>query len=243
MTVGIYNFADMRRLLALVLIIKTTCIDVDAAFHLPPQMMTRMQSLTTDIRRSPLCMQSTNEECDRRSIGDYVKGVHGGKYQFEETTGGGGLTSVGSEFAQSLYATSSSCETSVGNNGLIDPTEELPKWAQGLRDVDITDEQLSCDGEIQVGDSIQIRNDERTWETFYAFVLSSSKVGVIPETGSLAPRGGANSVGDKDKPYSDSAILNIVETGEQSGVDNDESNCTWLIVGTEEATWKYRIVL
>ena len=227
-------------------------IDTVGAFHRPIPyfftVSTTHRRIENDVTVRPHMRYDNDEEELERDIGDYVKGVHGGKYQFEDFAQlNGGLSYTGNEFAQSLY-TSSTSECETRNIGKIDSKEELPRWAQRLRDADINEFGSSCDGEIQIGVSVQIKNEERTWETFYAFVLSSSlspdeksPLTVYPETGSLAPRGGAANVCDENKPYLDSASLTVVETG-RNEINEFRNDCMWLIIGTEEATWKYRIV-
>ena len=77
---------------------------------------------------------------------------------------------------------------------------------------------------------VLIKNEERSWERYYAFILpyykegtecsagddhvhvansASSCFGITPNMGSLAPRGGASNVCDESKPYSDGALLSI----------------------------------
>ena len=57
------------------------------------------------------------------SVGDYVMGVHGGKYQFEEA---GGASFAGQQFAESLYASDSSEGVIEAKDGTEEP---FPRWA------------------------------------------------------------------------------------------------------------------
>ena len=52
-------------------------------------------------RQRALLWSSSWDREGANSVGDYVQGVHGGKYQFEEA---GGATFAGKQFAESLYA-------------------------------------------------------------------------------------------------------------------------------------------
>ena len=78
--------------------------------------------------------------------------------------------------------------------------------------------------------SIQIRNEERSWEMFYAFVVGpttkasteSTAFTVQPWVGQLAPRGGVNQ-------FSDTAIIEVCAC--ISGTLNND-NDSWLVVGT-----------
>jgi len=249
--VGNSKHALLGRIL-LTFILVAFRIKTVAAFHVPTPyfftVSTTHRRIENDVTVRPHMRYGNGEEELERDIGDYVKGVHGGKYQFEDFAQlNGGLSYTGNEFAQRLY-TSSTSECETRNIDKIDSMEKLPRWAQRLRDADIDEFGSSFDGEIQIGDSVQIKNEERTWETFYAFVLSSSSssdetlpLTVYPETGSLAPRGGAANVCDENKPYLDSASLTVVETG-WNEVNDFRNEFMWLIIGTEETSWKYRIV-
>jgi len=205
------------------------------------------------------------------SIGDVVQNLHGGKYQFSETQYLAGGSVAGRQFAESLY---SSCDNDDDNDGNGDNEEDLPRWAMRLQDPTTTSaaaelavmDELKFDNEHKMH-SIVIKNEERSWERYYAFLLpnnhddnknkrkgvvsSSSGSGdscfrVSPSTGSLAPRGGASNVCDMTKPYSDSAIIsiewNVGVAVEGVGGDDDRKNNDWLlVVGTEAQVWKYRL--
>ena len=92
-------------------------------------------------------------------------------------------------------------------------------------------------GELAIDDAqggtIEIQNDERSWEKYYAFVVGEQAAFFVisPYVGMLAPRGGANQ-------FSDSAILKISKTGTGS---NGITSGTFVVAGTEAETWIYQI--
>mmetsp|Transcript_9883 Transcript_9883/g.21380 ORF Transcript_9883/g.21380 Transcript_9883/m.21380 type:complete len:290 (-) Transcript_9883:39-908(-) len=206
------------------------------------------------------------------SIGDVVQNLHGGKYQFSETQYLAGGSVVGRQFAESLY---SSCDNDDDDDGNGDDEEELPRWAMRLQDpTTISAAELAAMDELKFDiehkmHSIVIKNEERSWERYYAFLLpnnhddnKNNRKGVVSgssgsgdscfrvssSTGSLAPRGGASNVCDVTKPYSDSAIIsiewNMGIAVEGVGGDNDRKNNDWLlVVGTEAQVWRYRLLI
>lgn len=73
---------------------------------------------------------------------------------------------------------------------------------------------------------------------------------VTPRTGFLAPRGGANNACDASKPYSDSITLcvyhregTLVEMPSLDVSDIDTAVEWWLVAGTEEDKWYYKLAL
>ena len=187
-----------------------------------------------------VCSDSDN---DQRSVSDYVKNVHGGKYQF-------GNSLVGQEFAESLY--SSSNYDNSDSEQLIDPNEDLPKWTQRMiqnasTKISSKDTITSTDNIILLGENFKITNEERSWERFYAFILPETKRNVfrvIPETGHLAPRGGASNICDENKPYLDTAVIRVIQNDDVNSICNNlgDDYCCHVVVGTEEATWFYKVV-
>ena len=188
------------------------------------------------------------------SIGDVVQNLHGGKYQFSDTQYLAGSSVMGQQFAESLYSSDDTSSAEGCDEGVM-TDEELPMWARRLQD---STEQCSkpildtlvFDEATNSAASIAIKNDERSWEKYYAFILGNNCNGnnffrVYPQTGSLAPRGGASNVCDETKPYSDSAAIAIelVGQGKQMIAGADEnSNEDWLlVVGTEAEVWRYRL--
>jgi hypothetical protein len=184
------------------------------------------------------------------SVGDYVRGVHGGKYQFEDA---GGMSFAGSQFAESLYAS----DDSEGVYEEIPDTEELPRWAQAMGTPDKLgllhplEKYPVVSVSSQEPTIISITNDERTWEQFYSKVVEVSLDGTIllegdgkfiitPERGNLAPRGGSSNLCDPSKPYSDSTDIQIQV--DSSGFDpssSSNSNHYLLVIGTEAEKWYY----
>ena len=114
--------------------------------------------------------------------------------------------------------------------------------------------------------SITITNDERSWEYFYCKIISVAPDGSVddgasilcgnwqrqqqqhqnvlfqvePPTGHLAPRGGSSNLCDPNKPYSDTATIEIsVTVGDVDSTNSIEKGAPLLVVGTEAETWKY----
>lgn len=95
---------------------------------------------------------------------------------------------------------------------------------------------------------MDIVNNELTWEPFYVKVMTTTlssrdfadarPLSVHPRAGTLAPRGGAVNLCDPQKPYSDSATIRVESSGELSDRD-----ALFLLIGTEEEKWYYRIQL
>lgn len=77
---------------------------------------------------------------------------------------------------------------------------------------------------------VEIQNDERSWEKYYAFAVGddAGSVAVEPRVGMLAPRGGANNFSDKSQ-------LKV------QGNIGSQGNA-WLVVGTEAEKWTYKLV-
>lgn len=181
---------------------------------------------------------SSDNSNEKLAVSDYVKGVHGGKYQFEGATMSG-MSFAGAEFADSLY---SSGATIMQKQEAEE--EELPKWAQCMRPPASMD---LNHGILRAGESALVNNEERTWERFYAFVMSSSTNDAFsvsacpfdasPITGHLAPKGGATNVCDENDPYSDSARITVIMDKSKDVLVADEQ--WWLVVGTEETKWYY----
>jgi len=119
--------------------------------------------------------------------------------------------------------------------------------------------------------TVSIKNEERTWEKYYAKIMPRVVVrGVLtdepstsmsaspliqedipfrvtPKLGYLAPRGGASNACDASKPYSDSVTLYIYHKESVSidmvvlDADNDTVVEWWLVAGTEEEKWYYKL--
>jgi len=185
---------------------------------------------------------------ERRSISDYVGGVHGGKYCF------------GNEINyETSYIRSSNDNEQQKILAPIPIEENNPKWA--TRPIPLND---FYDTVINMNDkesTISIQNEEISWEPFYvtfeAEVVSDdgddnkkkvdvekeemllSSFSVMPSSGNLAPRGGM-------KEFTDICQLTV------SFLDDDKSstqeNCgyieehdIYLVVRTEQNVWCWRL--
>jgi hypothetical protein len=158
------------------------------------------------------------EPQDSRSIGEVVQGLHGSKYQFSAA----GTNFEGQQFAEIGYSSDEIEEDNYED-------EPIPNWALKRR------AQTPPEGcpELQLGPngetSVEISNDERSWEKYYGFVIgdASPSYSIEPRVSMLAPRGGANN-------FSDTATIKI------SG-NVDAGGESWLLLCTEAETWLYRL--
>ena len=180
----------------------------------------------------------------RRTVGQVVKGVHGGKYQFSS---GGFETFAGNEFASALAA-SGSTEDRAG----ADSDEEAwPTWAtellrpRGGAIGEVADDEVVCaplgpDGRAVV----RITNVYRSWERFYVSCYADDAAdgcaanrgpmfAAAPVSGDLAPRGGANNVCDESRPYLDHVEITVHALRPGAGT---------ILVRTEEEQWVFRLV-
>ena len=150
----------------------------------------------------------------QRSVGDVVQGLHGGKYQFDAP----GISATSQQFVDQLYGGDVEEET-------VDYWSDPPKWIESRLQASETSTiatlSFSDDARSQ---SIQVQNEERTWEVYYARV--TGPIVVTPSAGQLAPRGGS---GGK----SDAVTLQIHATGDGEGT---------LVVATEEDKWVYALL-
>jgi len=208
-----------------------------------------------------------------RSVGDAVRNLHGGKYQFSsaETQYLAGCSPTGREFAESLYASSSSSTGGAGDvddNDEVFDEEELPRWARRLRDSSSPGGPRSDGGgdwtfagtlafdrdAATMRHVVTIRNEERSWEAFYAFVLPHDEGGgggggppsfeASPKRGVLAPRGGSSNLCDETSPYPDAADISIEWNGGGGGIGAvPERGLSLLVVGTEAEVWRYRLLI
>ena len=169
------------------------------------------------------------DQTGQSSVGDYVRGVHGGKYQFDTV---GGMTFEGQQFAEALYSGSSD-----GDSEEDFTNEPLPKWAERLRDT-MVPPSAACPLELRIGNKVTVVNEERSWERFYAFVVPSDVLGirVEPWVGQLAPRGGANG-------FSDTATLSVERDTNEEGSGSSRLGIEpYLVVGTEAEKWIYKLL-
>jgi len=184
------------------------------------------------------------------SVGDYVKGVHGGKYQFDAA----GLNTAGLEFAANGYVSA----PIDNDDSVMDRSHGLPKWAQRLgtnvAEMELLEEAVFLASSTTT--SIIIQNQERTWEPFYvkimhvvnngetstASVIDATDSGpfvVAPRRGKLAPRSGSPNPYQPDQPYLDAVTIQISMKQPQSVINQTDRYV--LVAGTEEEKWYYRI--
>ena len=171
-----------------------------------------------------------------------MNNLHGGKYQFQDSYLAGS-TRIGQEFADSLYASGDS-------DTADDDEEEIPKWALHLMDPLSHKDKPFKDtlylSQKRLEQEIKITNDERSWEKYYASIFSLNQVvgmeggsycpfEILPQSGTLAPRGGASNACDANAPYSDSALI-VVKWIEAECCDVD---AFFLVLGTEAEVWRY----
>ena len=196
-----------------------------------------------------LCVQSSLRcsEQPSTSIGEVVKGLHGGKYQFD--AGGGYATpkpcarevahptprhchgrdrAAGMAFAEALASTRDSAPD-------VQASVEVPQWARRL-----APERDKLAGALAIApgsqSSVVVQNRYKTWEPFFVTLHPPEAPWEVgPSQGTLAPRGGANNVCDPSKPYADTQALVVRCHGGEVG---DEA---LLVVGTEEKQWTYSL--
>ena len=204
-----------------------------------------------NLNRHALFSSSENEEY--RSISDVVGNLHGGKYQFNHF---GGASSSDAFSGRGSRAQNIADE----DEAIVD----LPNWAMKMKpsEAAVANPQLlyipsnsnPIDG-MKYSASVDIQNEEISWEKFHCKLMVmlengdfteadesiKSYVQVKPKNGSLAPRGGASNACDRSKPYSDRATIRITHDSSSSfHTVNDE---IWLVLGTEEEKWYYKLVL
>eukprot|EP00980_Cylindrotheca_fusiformis_P029592 scaffold23554_cov142-Cylindrotheca_fusiformis.AAC.1 len=163
------------------------------------------------------------EEEPSRSIGDIVQGLHGSKYQFGDSA----LNFEGQQFAETGYGSST---PSLDEEDYS--KEPIPAWALRLKDTLPSAEAGSVLRLASGYGSVEIKNEERSWEKYYAFIVggddeTQDSLVVEPRVGILAPRGGTES-------FRDAAQITV--QGETR-----ESENVFLVVGTEAESWIYKI--
>ena len=220
------------------------CVGFAQAAFVTPQ--SSLSQTTTTATSTPcfvrLSMHDGNHDNDNASsVGDYVRGVHGGKYQFDTP---GGISFEGQQFVEALYSGSQQQQEEESLE-----EEPLPNWAMRLQS-SVPPTTATTIPELVIKATtktmVTIQNEERSWERFYAFILvtgggpkdvvaaPNEMVVVEPRVGQLAPRGGANS-------YSDKATLSV-SIQPNSSFSSFPSSCDWwLVIGTEADTWRYRL--
>ena len=106
---------------------------------------------------------------------------------------------------------------------------------------------------------ITINDINSTNTTTTTTKIGNIVVTVQPKSGFLAPRGGTSNVCDINKPYSDKATIRIIQQNNNKNNSNNNqkqhvvvttadniknnNNELWLVVGTEEEKWSYKLIL
>ncbi len=209
---------------------------------------------------APVLQLSSHEEKENaspeyRSIAEVVGGLHGGKYEF------GG--DVGAGVPDSAFSGQGSCMEDGSTSNQSINLEDLPNWAKRLAPsesqttspliLSVPSNANPMDGLVYFA-SVDIQNQERTWEKFYAKLMVcdsngvfvdvptiSTEIVVSPLSGSLAPRGGASNACDASKPYSDKATIRVTQSSSSRSATSE--NSIWLVIGTEEEKWVYKLEL
>eukprot|EP00978_Attheya_sp_CCMP212_P015399 scaffold39755_cov52-Attheya_sp.AAC.10 len=189
---------------------------------------------------------------DGKTVDDYVLNVHGGKYRFDDPSAIG--TAIGRDFAESLYSSSTSSATEAEELAAASKFEAWPNWAKRMSFVTSLPSSVE---ELKVPAfgqdvSVRIKNDYRTWEPYYAKIISlTQNVSEVKEHecpfeivskvhGKLAPAGGASNLCDENDPYSDFKDIIIRSV---PGTQFSQGHKWCLAVGTEETKWYYRLEL
>lgn len=266
----------MKRLL-FILLLEFTLFHTAAPLSLWSTKRSTASAVTPPLfsrKRMNLPLSSSNNDYDvgggdaeYRSIADVVGGLHGGKYQFD-----GGASS--SYLDSSLFSGQGDCSSSQ-NKEEEEDNDEIPNWAKQMQKqlpTVVTTQPLKVPSNADPMDgmvysaTVTIKNDERTWEKFYAKVIYCDEAGNIsstdvdgcdgnsndkmmapmyivkPKNGHLAPRGGASNACDETNPYSDSVNLRVIHDSNAISSSNRLGQY-WLVAGTEEEKWYYQLEL
>jgi len=221
-----------------VVILLLAAVAAAVAFHSTPSSMIckpRRTVVVVQQLRGKFGLSTALFQMDRkRAVGDVVQGLHGGKYQFGDTSSSSILPSFeGQQFAETGYG-----ETSVESNSASDSllNDPLPKWARRLSEFPLPNGSPTLSlSEKGSPTEIKIQNDERSWESYYAFIVGplSEVIVIEPKVGQLAPRGGV-------KQFSDTAVLKV-RVQDATLPMLDSGDVSWLVVGTEAERWFYRV--
>jgi hypothetical protein len=198
---------------------------------------------------------------ERRSVSDYMGGVHAGKYDF--SAGLSGVTS----FAYEKSVVFDDVATG-GRRRILAKLEDdaVPKWASRT----VSPEQrgtidLSGAGRgATEGVGVVLSNEEISWEPFFATLetmdgeeYAGKTWQVAPTNGTLAPRGGAENACNYNQPYSDSCLFTVFRPQQErplggeggvpavddgGGAGDDKDKGLWLVVRTEMDSWSWRVV-
>jgi hypothetical protein len=202
------------------LVIVASGISISEAFQ-PRIRPTLLQQKVPSVRlfSEPHQEGSSSSTSTSRSIGDVVQGLHGSKYQFSSS----GINFEGQQFAETGYGSAELEEEDYSD-------EPVPTWALKLKEIVPSNESPTLQLASGSG-SVQIQNEERSWEKYYAFLIGDDidTLVVEPSVGMLAPRGGTEN-------FPDTAQLTV------QGAIGAEGKA-FLAVGTEAEKWVYKILL
>ena len=180
-------------------------------------------------------------------MSDAVGYVHGGKYQFDETYNVAHQFASGGEITAQVVAG--------------DEAGKMLMMAELVKpETDMLQGTLVLTPSRSLA-TVSIVNEEMSWERFVvrlvggdgADIAAAVAVTVTPESGDLAPRGGANNVCDPSKPYKDSAAITLslsrhgvsyLQYVAGGGEDELKKKPLYMVVKTElvTRTWLVRLV-
>jgi hypothetical protein len=133
-------------------------------------------------------LRADRQESEYRSIAEVVGGLHGGKYQF----GGDSIGQISDAFS-GHGGGYEECDAKTRDEA-HEILEELPNWAKKLAPkndaplLKVPSNADPMDGMVYVA-SIDIQNQERTWEKFHAKVMTNEG-GSTSSGGTIATGGG-----------------------------------------------------
>mmetsp|Transcript_75955 Transcript_75955/g.152607 ORF Transcript_75955/g.152607 Transcript_75955/m.152607 type:complete len:212 (-) Transcript_75955:83-718(-) len=184
---------------------------------------------------------------DKRSISDYMGGVHAGKYDFDPR-----LTGVTSfNYDKSVVF---EVDANSGKRAILAKIEsdDAPFWASrsidALAVVQGSLNLLTAGSDVAAENLAALKNEEISWEPFYARIevsgQASPDICVTPMSGILAPRGGAGNACDASSPYSDSCQFAVFFSPLLTTQVEDLPRCheTYLVVRTEMDCWSWQIL-
>ena len=191
-----------------------------------------------------LYSNDSNSNNDKTSIDGYVLNLHGGKYRFDDPSMSG--TSIGRDFAESLYSSYSDSDSDIPNNNNENessediPYDEWPQWAKRMISISTIPSSTSSTSSVQeiifssqddeqhrMKRIVRIQNQYRTWEPYFAKIISMTShpnndipkqiFQIVGKTqGMLAPNGGTDNLCDSTKRYPDCAEIIVQYIGDDN---------------------------
>ena len=213
-----------------------------------PQQPAGQHPTRTNLVRAAALSSSADDEPRRRSIGDVVQGLHGGKYEFATSSPSSWLSPEGQRFAEASYGSSSDDVSLQEEEEEEAATEPWPQWFVSLKPSSsstIPAMAVTTDGNIRKT-TITVQNQERTWERWFAKgvvvlqepetnsttpQLASNNIVLEPAQGLLAPRG------------NDQDMASISVTVDTTSIVGDDAPVVVVVVvvATEEETWTFAV--